>query len=272
MQKEDSMTKKKDDALVNYGDFTLDDTNELEREAKENSGGNLIYKFPQGRTVLRVVPPKKGEKLMKVAYVHYLDVPGVGRVSFNCPRLMAKRGCAVCRKEAELLATGEDIDFKKSRKLKAKRQLFMCAVIRGQEDLGVRVIRFGKMIEDQLIEIRRDEDDGGNFAHPVTGFDLKISRSGETENDTKYKVVKTGGPKPLSDDATQMATWIEEQPSLDRFLRVLSDEQIERKLNGEDGGESSSPRRRREEDEARPAARKPQRRMDEEIEDAEIEI
>ena len=230
--------KSESSSLVQYGDFSLDEVSELKRDAENHRGGSLIYKLKPGRTLIRVIPPLKGEKLMKVAYVHYLDVPGVGRVSFNCPRLMAKRACKVCAMETKLKSTGDDDDFKKSKKLKAKRQLFMSMIVRGEEANGPRVLRFGTMIEDQLIEIRQDEDDGGNFAHPTQGFDLKISRKGEGQNDTEYKVVATGArPSPLSEDASEMREWIENQPDLSRFLLVLSDDAIERKMRGESGGD-----------------------------------
>lgn len=233
-------------SLVQFGDFSLEESEEQKREADAASGSGIILKLKPGRTVLRPIPPKKGEKLMKVAYVHYLDVPGTGRVSFNCPRLMAKRACSVCAAETKLMATGEDNDFKKAKKLHAKRQLYMGVIVRGDEGVGPRVLRFGKMIEDQLIEIRQDEDDGGNFAHPTQGFDLKISRKGEGQNDTEYKVVVSGArPSPLAADNAQMQDWIDNQPDLSRFLRVLSDEQIERKLNGEEDGSDNSPRRPR---------------------------
>lgn len=259
------MASKKQDALVQFGDFTLDDVEEQEKEAAATSGSGIIWKIPQGKSVIRVIPPKPGEKLMKVAYVHYLDVPGVGRISFNCPRLMAKRQCQVCAQEAKLISTGEEVDNKKAQKLRAKRRLFMPIIVRGEEESGPRILAFGKMIEDQLIEIRKDEDDGGNFAHPVNGFDLKLSRTGDGQNDTKYKVSKTGGTKPLSADAAQMKEWIEEQPSADRFLRVLTDDQIEAKLNGEDVREDDDRPRRKPEQQ-----RKPQRSVNDDIEDGEI--
>jgi hypothetical protein len=140
------------------------------------------------------------------------------------------------------------------------------------------------MIEDQFIEIRQDEDDGGNFSHPVQGFDLKISRKGEGQNDTEYKVTASGTrPSPLSADADQMEDWISNQPDLSRFLRVLSDEAIERKLNGEEGGRDSddeTPRSRRDNavdasgaKTGRSSAKaKPSRTVDTEIEDADIVI
>jgi len=265
------MASKKQDALVQFGDFTLDDLEEHTREAAQNAPMKAIWPIPQGKSIVRVLPPRKGEKLMKVAYVHYIDVPGVGRVSFNCPRLMAKRPCPVCAQEAKLMSTGEDVDFRKARKLSAKRRLFMPIIVRGEEDNGPRLLAFGKMIEDQLVEIRKDEDDGGNFAHPgAEGFDLKISRTGEGPNDTKYKVSKTGGNKPLSDDADQMREWIESQPSAERYLRVLDDDAIEALLRGESVGES----------EERPRSRRPQaqgggstrskKAVADEIEDGEI--
>lgn len=268
------MAGKKSDStsIVQYGDFSLDEVNELKRDSEQHNGGGAIYKLKPGRTVVRVIPPRKNEKLMKVAYVHYLDVPGVGRVSFNCPRLMAKRPCKVCKTENELMATGDDADFKKAKKLKAKRQLYMNMIVRGEEANGPRVLRFGKMIEDQLIEIRQDEDDGGNFAHPTQGFDLKISRKGEGQNDTEYKVTASGQrPSPLADDASQMQDWIDGQPDLSRFLRVLSDEQIDRKLRGEDGGRDDDEDSSRRRLPPQQAARRPSRSIDDEVDNVVVD-
>jgi len=62
-----------------------------------------------------------------------------------------------------------------------------------------------------------------------------------------------------------MSDWIEHQPDLSRFLRVLSDDQIQRKLRGEDGGrdDADAPRHR-------PAlsqqTRRPSRSIDDEVE------
>lgn len=268
-------TKKKSDALslVDFGDFSLDEADQTKREVEANSGGGRILKLKPGRTVMRVVPPRKGEKLFKIAHVHYLDVPGVGRVSFNCPRLMAKRKCSVCDTAAKLEATGEDMDFRKAKKLRAKQQVFINVVVRDVEENGPQPFRFGKMILDQLIEIRQDEDDGGNFAHPIEGFDLKISRKGEGQNDTEYKVTTTGArPSPLHEDAQTMREWIENQPDLSRFMRVLSDDAIDRKLRGEDADddEDEQPRsRRRREEKEEPVRKKKSRSIDDEIEDVD---
>lgn len=271
------MAKKNQDALVQYGDFTLDEVSEQEKEAESQSGMGLIFKIPQGRSIIRAIPPKPGERLMKVAYVHYIDVPGVGRVNFNCPRIMAKQACPACAQEAKLIATGSEVDSKKAYKLKAKRRLYMPIIVRGEEDNGPRILAFGKMIEDQLLDIRKDEDDGGNFAHPISGFDLKLMRKGEKQNDTEYKVSKTGEVKPLSEDAAQMKDWIENQPSASRYLRVLSARQIEAKLNGEeideDEDEEAPPRRpAKPATSGKPSGKKPKASIDEEIEDGEIVI
>lgn len=261
--------KKSSTALVHleFGDFTMEDAEEEQKAAEAATGGGKILKLKPGKTVLRVVPPLKGQKLFRVAYVHYLDIPGVGRVSFNCPRLMAKRPCATCTTEQKLLATGQDIDYRKARKLKAKRQVFINVIERADEERGPRPFRFGKTIEDNLTEIRQDEDDGGNFSHPIEGFDLKFIRKGEGANDTEYKVTVTGPmPKLLHEDEAVMREWIENQPDLSRYLRVLTDEQIEKKLRGEDINDDDED----EDDEPR-GRRRASKSVDEEIEDIEVD-
>lgn len=250
-------------SLVAFGDFDEEEAAAQSKESEASRGTSILMKLKPGKTTVRAIPPKQGEKLMKVAYVHYVDIPGVGRKSFNCPRQMAKQRCPVCDMENKLIATGNDADYNKAKKLHAKRRLYMNVIVRGREEDGIKVLPFGTMIEDQLIEIRRDEEDGGNFSHPIKGFDLKISRKGEGQNDTEYKVSKTGDVKPLHEEAAQMNEWIGNQPSLDRFLRVLPLNKIEALLRGEDINEDDD------EEDARPRkqTKKPSKSMDEEIED-----
>jgi hypothetical protein len=252
-------TKKQ--SVVEFGDFTAEDADAAKLESDASQGG-MFLKIKEGKTTIRVVPPPKGQKLFRVAYVHFIDVPGVGRTSFNCPRIMDKRKCKTCMMEQQLAGTGKPIDYKKSKQLKAKRQVYVNAIVRGEEEQGMRIWRFGKMIEDQLVEIRQDAEEGGNFAHPIEGFDIRVSRKGSGALDTEYKVTAAQKrPTKLAEvSLAELQEMIDNQPNLARMLEVLDDEAIDRKLNGE------------EEDDDRPRGRgkgaKPQRTIEDDTDAA----
>jgi hypothetical protein len=267
-------------SLVKYGGWSTEEAAEQKAEAAASSGSGTFYKLKVGKNVLRFVPPRKGEKMIAVAFVHYVDVPGAGRTQFNCPRVMAKRKCPVCEMQQKLANSNSDADQKKAKKLFAKRRCFANVIVRGSEADGPKVLGFGKMIEDALIEMREDEDEGGDFVHPVNGFDVLIKRKGETEYDTEYHTspANKGKTCPLAEDADQMDEWISNQKNLTQYLAVLEDDEIDEKLSG-----GSSRDRGRGNDRGRPAARtetKPAatapakrgaRRLDDEIEDAEVD-
>lgn len=264
------MAKDNGSSLVKYGSFSVDDANEDARE-KEESKQSKFVKLAEGKTVLRWIPPLPGKKWRRVYYMHYVDIPGVGNVSFVCPRLEAKKPCPVCEEARKLEATGREKDQKRARRLAPKRRCLASVIVRGREADGPKLFEFGSMIEDQLIEIRKDEDLGGDFVDPVGGVDIAIVRKGKG-TDTEYKVVAAnkGRTLPLSDDAHQMNDWIKTQINLESHVKVLSVDEIQAKLRGEEEGGG---RRSRDEDEDERPTRSSRRNLDDEMDDEEeIEI
>jgi hypothetical protein len=89
----------------------------------------------------------------------------------------------------------------------------------------VQVFGFGKMIHEALVKIRSDEDAGGDFCNPDTGFDIIIDRKGTGKNDTEYTVMAARKQSKLGD-----YSWIEQQQDLERFAKVPADAEIMQKL------------------------------------------
>lgn len=239
-------------SLVRYGDFTVEEAEEQEKESQDSRGSSRFLKLSTGKNVVRVLPPLPGKKWARIFFKHNVDVPGVGRVYFTCPRYEKKEPCVVCTQESRLMSTGNDHDAKKAKKIKAKRRVLCNAIHRSHEEDGPKVWEFGSMVEDQLIAMRKDEDMGGNFVDPVNGIDLLVVKSvGDTQMDTEYKVVPANKGKscPLHEDIVKMNEWISGQSNLDRQVRVYDADDIERILKGEkprgrsDDEESGNPAR-----------------------------
>lgn len=216
--------------IVKWGDYNLDEA-EKELEDLEKSGGAEFMKLGVGKNIVRFLPPALGKKSpFRVIHEHFIKRPH-GDVRFTCPRMEVKKPCIVCAKADKLKATGQDSDFELAKDLFPKRRVYANVIDRAHPDSGPKVLAFGKMIHEDLIKLRKNEDWGGDFTHPETGFDVVIERKGSGKNDTEYTV------SPRKQTKLENFDWIQMQHDLERYAKVLTEEQIREKLAGkqEDG-------------------------------------
>ena len=100
-------------------------------------------------------------------------------------------------------------------KLDAKNRVFVPVVVRGEEDKGVRLWQFGKLVYEELLALAVD-DEIGDYTDIVGGRDLTVETVGPEATGTPYNKssirvrMKTS---PLSEDATKVETWTNEQPN-----------------------------------------------------------
>lgn len=231
--------------LQKWGDYDVDTAaEEQEQLDKESSAG--FMKLTVGKNVVRIFPPAAGKKSpFQVVYQHYIDLPDGGRYSFACPRMMAKEKCPVCN-EASLLSRSKNTeDSKRARDLMPKRRVFAVVLNRKDESAGPQILGFGKQIHEALIALRRDEDMGGNYTHPIKGIDVIIDRQGTGKFDTKYTVNLARRPRPIVDDAALMDQLRVQMPDLSALARVPDAEEIEAKLNGEEAPSRGGGRQQR---------------------------
>lgn len=244
-EREITMAKEnKNTSLVKYEDYSEEEAVHDEEEIGKARGPKTLVSLKEGKTRIRFIPALAGKKfnppkgtlggMARVTYEHWVSVPGLGDVRFTCPLFEAKKKCRACDMEKKLRASSSEVDQKRADKFKAGRRIYSNIILRSEEESGPRVLPFGIQVEKQLVEMRKDEDLGGNFVHPVQGFDIIIVKSG-SGFETRYKVVPAdkGASSPLSDDAKQMNEWIAGQNDLEKYVKVYSDEDIQRILNGE---------------------------------------
>ena len=120
---------------------------------------------------------------------------------------------------------------------------YAAVVVRGEEDRGVRLWAFGKMIYQDLLKLMLDED-YGDITDPLEGRDVKVSVTktpGKQYADTK--VTPRGTTSPLSKDKDQIKTWLSSIPNIDDYEELTPVEEIEKRVNDWLGGgsEPSSP-------------------------------
>lgn len=226
---------KPDSTLALYEDFSLDALTTDKEETKKGSGGKMLNKLAEGKTILRMLPPRRGQKTpWRRVYQHFVDIPGLqNAVTFVCPRMESKQPCKVCTKAKQLAAASNPVDQKRGERLLPKPRWFTNVVQRKALDEGVKIWGFGKTILEGLQEIRDpDEGLGLNFTHPATGRDLFVIRKG-SGMDTEYKVqVDPKGDSALADDNTVMTELLQQMHNLETMAYVPSPAEIDDLLAG----------------------------------------
>ncbi len=102
-----------------------------------------------------------------------------------------------------------------AKKLDAKNRVFVPVVVRGEEDKGVRLWQFGKLVYEELLALAVD-DEIGDYTDIVNGRDLTVETVGPEATGTPYNKssvrvrLKTS---PLSEDASLVEKWSNEQPN-----------------------------------------------------------
>jgi hypothetical protein len=114
-----------------------------------------------------------------------------------------------------------------AKKLDAKNRVFVPVVVRGEEDKGVRLWQFGKLVYEELLALSVD-DEIGDYTDIVNGRDLTVETVGPEATGTPYNKssvrvrLKTS---PLSEDKDTVQTWLKEQPNPEElFKRYTFDE------------------------------------------------
>jgi len=114
-----------------------------------------------------------------------------------------------------------------AKKLDAKTRIFAPVIVRGEEDKGVRLWQFGKLIYEELLSLAVDEEIG-DYTDIVNGRDLTIETVGPESTGTQYNKSSVRvrlKETPLSSDAAQVEEWKKDQPDpTAEFKRFTFDE------------------------------------------------
>jgi hypothetical protein len=131
----------------------------------------------------------------------------------------------------KLYSSGKPDDRVLAKKLQPKMRCYAPVVVRGQEDKGVMVWSFGKIVYQRMLSFFLDEE-VGDILSPTEGFDLKVTLSqapGKAFMDTMVDPARR--PSKLHEDSKQVESWLNSIPNLDDMYRLKSTQEIETVLN-----------------------------------------
>jgi len=131
-------------------------------------------------------------------------------------------------------------DFEMAKKLYPKMRAFAPVIVRGQEDQGVRIWAFGKMVYQALLNIMLDPD-YGDITDTLEGRDIKVTISKPQGRQwAQTDVMPRGRASQLSSDTSQAQEWVSSIPDIDEAYQLKTYEEIEKIVNDWIAGESSS--------------------------------
>lgn len=219
--------------LVQYGSYDVEAAQHESEEAAKATGGGEWYKWKNGANILRILPPPPGGSTpFKVRWRHWVDLPNGEAVKFNCPEKMAGAYCPVCEKAKKYKESGDKAERDKGYNMSPTRRGLVAAIDRTDPDRGPVIVDLpGTKVYDPLVSMRQDQRGGGDFTHPVQGFDMIIKRGGTGKKNTGYEVLADRNNSQLADTVEQMNEWILGQPDLSKYMQVPSPEEIRDMFN-----------------------------------------
>jgi hypothetical protein len=131
----------------------------------------------------------------------------------------------------KLYSSGKPDDRVLAKKLQPKMRCYAPVIVRGEEDKGIQVWAFGKIVYQRMLGFFLDEE-VGDILSPTEGFDLKVSitkQPGKQFNDTTVDPARR--PTKLHEDSKTSEQWLNSIPNLDDMYRLKSTQEIETVLN-----------------------------------------
>lgn len=220
------------DTLVRYAEYSEEDFERDTAKAKAISG-NAFMELVAGENVVRFLPSKSaGVSPIRSTGMHFVDaVPGLDQtMAFACPQKELNQPCPVCKTVEDLRRSANPVDRARGDRIAVKLALYANVVDRlappDDPQRGLRVLKFGKTVLEQLKTLRRNTRVGGDFFNPSpTGFDVIIMKEGELLK-TKYKVLADRNLTPLHAEPAMAQALIDNQFDLEQYVNPVVPEEI----------------------------------------------
>jgi hypothetical protein len=204
----------------------------------------VFWKPKAGKHQIRFIPSKFDKaNPFKEAFIHYgfAKYPIFSLTNWGEPD-------PIVEFTKKLRSTSEKDNWSLAKKLDPKMRIYAPVIVRGEEDMGVRLWEFGKEIYMQLLALAEDED-YGDFTDINEGFDFTLEAvMGDVggRQGLKSSIRPKRKNSPLSKDAAQIEVWLEEQPDIlelqERYKKSFDDLKVilQNFLDPEDESESEN--------------------------------
>ena len=178
----------------------------------EKKDYTLVYWKPkaEGKYQIRFVPSKLNkDNPFQEIFMHY----GVGKFPIVALTNWGEEDPIVDFTK-KLRKSSESENWRLAKQLDPKMRVFAPVIVRGEEEKGVRLFEFSKTLYLELLSVADDED-YGDFTDVSEGFDFVVTAT-KVQDRPGFQLGLRPKPKQtqLSEDASQVETWLEKQPVL----------------------------------------------------------
>ena len=143
----------------------------------------------------------------------------------------------------KLREEGSKESYELAKKLYPKMRTYAPVIVRGEEDKGVQIWGFGKMVYQALLGLMLDED-YGDITDPLEGRDIKVVCSKQPGKKWAMTEVRPRGKQSnLSENSSNAKEWLSNIPNIDDLFECKSYDELSKIVNdwiGEGESESDS--------------------------------
>ena len=131
----------------------------------------------------------------------------------------------------KLREEGSKESYELAKKLYPKMRTYAPVIVRGEEDKGVQIWGFGKMVYQALLGLMLDED-YGDITDPQSGRDVKVVCSKQPGKMWAMTEVRPRGKQSsLSDNSKQAQEWFNSIPDLSGIFQCKSYDELSKIIN-----------------------------------------
>ena len=140
----------------------------------------------------------------------------------------------------ELRSDGNKESYELAKKLYPKMRAYAAVIVRGEEEKGIRLWSFGKMVYQSLLNIMLDED-YGDITDLTTGRDIKVVCTKPPGRMYAVTDVRPRGKSTsLAESQKTAKTWIDNIPNLDDIYSCKSYDELGKIVNAWIGGDEDA--------------------------------
>lgn len=201
----------------------------LERLSGNNRSQNVMWKpQPDEESQIRLIsfPNNDGQPFKELMF--YYNIPG--QRGLLAPSQFGERD-PVQELINKLRDEGTKESYEMAKKLYPKMRVYAAVIVRGEEDKGVQLWGFGKLVYQKLLGIMLDED-YGDITDPKTGRDIKVICSKPPGQQwAKTEILPRGRSTKLSDDTKQAKEWMTNIPDINGIFKTKSYDELSKIVN-----------------------------------------
>jgi len=211
----------------------------LERLSGNTRNRSVMWKPTEGEeTTVRLLsfPDNDGQPFKELQF--YYNIPG--QRGLLAPSQYGKRD-PIQELITKLRDEATKESYEMAKKLYPKMRIYAAVIVRGQEDKGVQIWGFGKIVYQKLLGMMLDED-YGDITDPMTGRDIKVvCTKNPGQQWATTEVLPRGKSTPLSKDSSQTKQWMTNIPDVNDIFSCKSYDELSKIINdwlSDDDGDS----------------------------------